>query len=87
LAKAPALAFLDQVFQQHAPDAAVLRIGIDINRVLNAETIGRPRPIRTCISIARQRVVDLGDDLGIAAVDQRALPARHLGLVGRLQLK
>ena len=59
---------------------------VEIDRVLDREAIGRPRPIGAGIAAAGDATIDYGDEGGIATVDQRALPRagrRRLSLFRR----
>ena len=64
-----------------------LRARIDVDRVLHGEAIGRPGAIETRIGIAHQHAADLGRQIGKLPLQQRPHAARHLGLVGRLELE
>ena len=60
---------------------------IEIDRILDREAIGRPWPVGAGIGVAGDAAVEDGDEIGIAAVDQRAVAPRHLGEIGRCQLE
>ena len=87
LAIAAALAFLDQAQQQLQPDAAAVDRGFQVDRILDREAVGRPRPVRARIGIADHLVLKYADQIGIAAFHQGAEAARHLGQVGRDQFE
>jgi hypothetical protein len=79
--------FLDKIFQQCASDAAALRRRIDIDRILDAVTVGQAWAIGASVGVADDAARDLGDDIWIAAVQQAAVPPRHFGFIGRFQFE
>jgi hypothetical protein len=52
LPEAAALAFLDQAREERPADAAAMRGGVDIDRVLDGVAVGRARPIGARIGVA-----------------------------------
>src|SRR3981081_4088066 len=61
-----------QPVEQRAPEAAPLYLRVDIDRILDGETIGRPRAIGSGIGVARDLAADLGREKRKAAVAQRS---------------
>ena len=87
LAKPALLRLGDEPVEQRPADAAAMQRRRHVDRILDAEAIGRTRPVGARIGIAGERAVGLGHQIGEACVDQRLLPPRHLGRVGRLELE
>src|ERR1043166_9655340 len=87
LAEAAALARFEQRLEQRAADALTLAAGLDVDRVLDGVAVGGARPVGGGIGIADDAPALLGDEVGIAAVDDGAAPTRHFGGVGRLDLE
>src|SRR5262249_5200583 len=87
LPEAARFAVGDHPLEQRAAEAATLRFRSDVYRVLDREAVGGPRTIGTGIGIAGHGAVHLGDNIREAAVEQRALALRHLGLIRRLELE
>ena len=81
------LAFRDQPLQQLQADAAAVGRGLQIDRILHRETVGRPRPIGPRIGIADHAAFNRGNEIGKAAIHQRPEPPGHLGEIGRDQLE
>ena len=81
------LALGDQPLQQLQADAAAVDRRLQIDRILHREAIGRPRPVRAGIGIADDTAFNGGDEIGKAAVHQRAEPPGHLGEIGRDQFE
>ena len=77
----------DQPLQQLQSDPAPVRGRLEIDRVLDRETIGGPGPVRARIGVAEQPAVAGRDQIGKAAVDEPAKAPRHLGEVGRLEFE
>src|SRR5439155_14444135 len=87
LPEAARLRVVEQALEQRASDAATLRLRRDIDRILDSETIGRPRAIGTGIGVARDGAGKLCHQKRIAAGGERGLASRHLGRVRRLGLE
>ena len=81
------LGFGDQPLQQLQADAAPVNRRLQIDRILNGEAIGRPRPVGAGIGVSDHAAFERGDEIGKAAVHQRAKAPRHLGQIGRDQLE
>ena len=81
------LRFRDQPLQQLQADAAPVDRGLEIDRILHGEAIGRPRPVGARIGVADHAAFEAGDQIGKAAVHQRAEAPRHLGKIRRDQLE
>src|SRR5215212_8407175 len=61
--------------------------GLQIDRILHGEAIGRPGPVRARISIADHPAVEGCDQMGKSAIHHQAKAPRHLGQIGRDQLE
>ena len=81
------LAARQQLGQQQAADALALRLGRDVDRILETEAIGAARPEVIRIGIAEQHAVAFGHEPGQALAEHVLAPAPHLGFVGRLELE
>src|SRR5581483_2515879 len=62
----------DQCGQQRTTDPAACLCMIDIDRILQAETVGRARAIRTGIAVAKHASAAVGDEIGQP-------PRKHIG--------
>ena len=64
-----------------------VRVGREVDRVLQAEAVGAARPEVVGVGIAEHPAVALGHQPGQALGEHVVAPARHLGLVGRIELE
>ena len=67
LPEAAALAFLDQAREERPADAAAMRGGVDIDRILDGVAIGRSRAVGAGVGVAEHGVVLDGDEMRVAA--------------------
>ena len=67
--------------------AAPVDRGLQIDRVLHGEAVGRPRPVGARIGVADHAAFDGGDEIRIAALHQHAEAPRHFGKIGRDQFE
>jgi hypothetical protein len=87
LALADLRAFLDQRRQQRLADTLPDRILVDIDRILDGEFIGRPRPPVAGIGIAQHDAVALGHQMRQACFEHRGAAFLHLGEIRRHDLE
>jgi len=87
LAEAALLAACDQLLHDQLAEPAALRLGIEIDRVLDAEAIGWARPVRSGIGVADDSTVELGGEIRKFAVGEAAKPPGHLGKIRRVELE
>src|SRR5947208_5273924 len=73
----------DHLFQEGPAEAAADLAGLDIDRILDRETIGDAWPERPGIAIADDPAGALGDEVRQAALDDLAAPTGDLGGVRR----
>ena len=87
--RAPAASQRAQQFGEQQPaDALAGRVGGEVDRVLEAEAIGRPRPELVGVGVAAARAPPRSsDELGQALGEHVGAARGHLGVVGRLDLE
>jgi phosphoribosylformylglycinamidine (FGAM) synthase-like enzyme len=84
---AAGLALPNQALQQLQADALAVDRRLQVDRILHREAVGRPRPVGAGIGVADHLALAHTDEIGIAAIHQRAIAARHLGEIRRDQLE
>ncbi len=77
----------DQRLHQPGADPLALCLRVEIDRVLDCESIGRARPVGPCISIADHDIFHDRYQIGEAAFRQRLKAPRHLGEIERFEFE
>ena len=77
----------NELRQQQPADALAARIGIEVDRILEAEPVRPARPEMVGVRVTEHATVALGHQPGQPLVEHVGAAPRHLGLVGRLELE
>ncbi len=73
----------DEGGEQQVSDAPAAQVVVNIDRVLDRESIGRPQTVRRRIAVADHHAIPLGDEVRQATVEDVGAPPAQLINAGR----